>query len=188
VGIRYSESKREFTTLGCGGPVNVISEDEYGYPQNGTLVYPNVNSCTTITVMLDNNEVFGTHLTVASPTSLVETILNKINDSRGARSVTQLHVVGVLKASGSGWKSSAEYFRPKPLPNAERDLWTSKNHPDLCSRAGIQANGCRLFPLQSDLWARGTRVVLEEHAKTISESGSIDIGRIQTATTSSGLG
>jgi hypothetical protein len=108
VGIRYSESKKEFTTLACG-PVNLISEDEYGYPQNGILVYPNVNSCTTITVMLDDHEVFGTHLTVGSPTSLVETILNKINASRGARNVAQLHVVGVLKASGSGWKSSAKY-------------------------------------------------------------------------------
>jgi hypothetical protein len=108
VGIRYSESKNEFTTLGCG-PVNVIKEDEYGYPQNGILVYPNVNSCTTITVMLDDYEVFGTHLTVGSRTSLVETILNKINASRGVRNIAQLHVVGVLKAPGTGWISSAKY-------------------------------------------------------------------------------
>lgn len=89
MGIRYYETKNEFRTF--VSPVNEISEDEYGYPQNGILVYPNVQSCWTITVMLDDYEVFGMPLTVSSKTSLVETFLNKINASRGVRNVAQVH-------------------------------------------------------------------------------------------------
>jgi hypothetical protein len=61
------------------GPVDIIGEDEYGYSQNNILLYPDVSSCTTITVMLDDHKVYGAHLTKATPTSDAETLLDKIN-------------------------------------------------------------------------------------------------------------
>lgn len=109
--IGYSQLLKQFRKP--TGPVNVISEDEYGHSEDGFLVYPNVTSCTTITVMLDDNAVFGTHLTIASLGPAVDAILDKINETRGARNVAQLNVVGVLGATGSGWRGTEKYSGKK---------------------------------------------------------------------------
>jgi hypothetical protein len=143
VGLRYIQSKQEFRSI--SGPINIVSEDEYGYSQNSILLYPNVNSCTTITVMFEDDQVFGAHLTVGTPTAIAEALLNKINASRGNQNIAQLHVVGVIEASGSGWKSEAKYSGPNLYKTLNETFGRGKATPVFLHKQKFKQVGGNYF-------------------------------------------
>lgn len=97
------------------GKVNVIHETCYGY-DNNELKYPNVSSCTSVTLLLSDESLLGAHFTKLDPVASVNAILQQMNTTRGARAVNQIIVLGVLHFRfGKGWMVDRRYKWPQQL-------------------------------------------------------------------------
>ena len=99
------------------GDDGILHEMECGTEKNGSLTYPNVSTCTTVTVLTSDNRLVGTHLDKIATADDVTAIIGKMNEIVGNQTVTELCIVGVLREHGSGWMND-QAFRWPNLFNA----------------------------------------------------------------------
>lgn len=105
----YSGSSGRFTPLGG----SVVRESSIG-TDDYTLSYPNVSSCTTITVVLRDGSLIGVHLDKFATTFNVYAILQKMVELTAGRPVETMAVVGALRSSfnAGGFMAKKDFAFP----------------------------------------------------------------------------
>lgn len=107
---RYRDSRQDFILF---GPQKEIRETEYGQDAN-RVYYPGVSTCTTLTLLLNDNTLLGAHFAKPDPTRAVDAIVTELNNLRNNRPVTQLYLLGVLRLrDSSGWMQDDRYRWPQ---------------------------------------------------------------------------
>jgi hypothetical protein len=97
--------------------------EEFVGTHTDTLIYPNVSTCTTLTLLLANDTVVGAHLSALGTVKDVQIICNKMLDLAGASAPVRLGVIGVLRCiaktdnanGGSAYTSTQEYSELRKL-------------------------------------------------------------------------
>jgi hypothetical protein len=112
----YRRSRQDFFPR---GPANRIHETEYGYTTGpfDHLYYPNVSTCTALTVLLADGTALGAHLAVPDTTAEVDAILTEMGVRQAGRAVREIYLVGFPRKSGGedSWKSAPNYRWPVAL-------------------------------------------------------------------------
>ncbi len=107
---RYRSSRQDFYLFGRR---NEIRETEYGQDAN-RVYYPGVSTCTTLTLLLNDNTLLGAHFAKPDPTTAVDAIITELNNLRNNRPVTQLYLLGVLRfRDNSGWMQEDRFRWPR---------------------------------------------------------------------------
>lgn len=126
-------------------PEDQIFEDEYGF--GASIEFVGVNSCTAITLHLDDDTLLGVHAVVGTTEEELTRLLARIDQVRALRAVRQIYFVGDLTTfgyerpvgladdRGSGWVGSRMYGSAPRLFNAV----------DSRFRGGIARGGSRCF-------------------------------------------
>ena len=101
-------------------PNGLIEEYLGSAPDN--LVFPNVSTCTTLSVLLANNTLVGAHLSALCTAEDVGKILAKLTEVAGGQHATKIAVIGVLRyiagsntRGGVAYTSTPEYAYPAKL-------------------------------------------------------------------------
>jgi hypothetical protein len=143
---KYRTGQRDFFLL---GPQNEVAETQYGLG-TGQVFFPNVSTCTVICLHLSDNSLLGCHLSIKDSADTVEAIFAKMNDERGARTITTLFLVGVLHQRpgtrddvGSYWVDERRYAwpgkigtinqifgrpAPTPVPGFRQDIGDDRHY------------------------------------------------------------
>lgn len=102
-----------------GLPGSEVREKSIGI-DDYTLSYPNVSSCTTITVVLEDGSMIGAHLDKRTTAADARAILGKMVEETTGRPVASIVVVGALRSSfnAGGFMDEKEFT----LPNLFRTL------------------------------------------------------------------
>ena len=101
-------------TFSPRGTDSELGEMYYGEDQYGSIYYPNVSTCTTVTVLLGDNRMLGAHFDKIASATDIGNVVARMNTDRGTRAVKELCIVGVLKyASAGGWMTDDAYRWPK---------------------------------------------------------------------------
>jgi hypothetical protein len=117
MGWHYLKSRKVFQDPGpIWGPENVIGEDQMGNDRDRVLYYPNVSSCTTITLLLDDGALIGGHLTTATLRESAEAVFREMVGRLLHRKVVRFYIVGAMEV-GSGWNSDPDYRWPARMLN-----------------------------------------------------------------------
>jgi hypothetical protein len=96
------------------GNLNELSEMQYGRDENGYIDYPNVTTCTTLTLLLGDNSLLGVHLDKLASAAEIQTVIQRMNTDRQGRAIRELCLVGALKASfAGGWMTDETYRWPR---------------------------------------------------------------------------
>ncbi len=109
---KYRRSRNDFFLF---GDQHTIRETEYGIGNHGNVYYPGVSSCTTITLLLNDNTVLGAHFAKIDELGDVNAIVTELNNVRAGRAVSKMFMVGALKARGTGFVSDQRYKWPQQL-------------------------------------------------------------------------
>lgn len=138
--FKYRSSRNDFFQF---GPVNEIRETEYGTGVGGTVLYPGVSTCTTLTLLLSDGAVIGAHFAKPDPTAAVDAIVAQMNAVRAGRAVSQLYLVGVLRyRSPDGFMGTPRYAWPALITTFNQAF--GRNGGDL-AQGFIQTEGGRHY-------------------------------------------
>ena len=102
------------------GPNGLV--EEYLGSDNDRLIYPNVSTCTTISVLLANDTLVGTHLSAMCTTNDIDVIVARMAQMMGGQAASRIAVLGVLRyvaggnqRGGVAYTSTPEYAFPAKL-------------------------------------------------------------------------
>jgi hypothetical protein len=102
-------------TFSYWAPVYTIRETQFGYDKK-RVYYPDVNSCTTLTLLLSDQSLLGAHLFKADSANVIRAIFSGMNMIRAGRPVLQLCVLGMLDFQAEeGWINDPRYKWPRQL-------------------------------------------------------------------------
>lgn len=137
---KYRSSRNDFYQFGA---VNDIRETEYGMDVAGTVYYPGVSTCTTLTLLLNDGSVIGAHFAKPDPTAAVDAIVAQMNVVRAGRPVSQLYLVGVLRCrSADGFMGDPRYAWPTLITTFNQAF--GRNGGDV-AQGFIQTSGGRHY-------------------------------------------
>jgi hypothetical protein len=102
------------------GPNGLI--EEYLGSDNDRLIYPNVSTCTTVSVLLANDTLVGTHLSAMCTKDDIDKIVARMKQMMGAQTASRVALLGVLRyiggtnqRGGVAYTSEPEYAYPAKL-------------------------------------------------------------------------
>lgn len=97
-------------------------KEEYVGDDPDRLIYPNVSTCTTVTVLLANNTLVGTHLSAMCTAGDIATITTKMQTMAGGQAAIGIALLGVLRyiagnnqRGGVAYTSTPEFAWPAKL-------------------------------------------------------------------------
>lgn len=94
---------------------DTVRETQYGVGAQ-ELIYPNVSTCTTVTLLLNDDSLLGAHFAKRDPAATVDAILARMNTVRAGRAVQQMFVMGVLRERDTeSWMGEPRYGWPSQL-------------------------------------------------------------------------
>jgi len=109
--MRYWFKGNVFRNVGVTappGPNGLI--EEYLGTDDDRLIYPNVSTCTTVSVLLANNTLVGTHLSAMCTASDIDTIVARMIVMAGRQVATRIAVLGVLRyIAGNNQRGGVAY-------------------------------------------------------------------------------
>jgi hypothetical protein len=118
--VKYFFKSNRFMEFGDD---NKFSECNLGTDKDGYIYYPNVSTCTTLTLLLQSNALVGVHFDKGSTVGEVQTMVKKMDELRRGSAITNLHLVGVLEFGKSGgWMGDKTYVFPKLFKQFALDL------------------------------------------------------------------
>ena len=96
--------------------------EEYVGTDPDRLTFPNVSTCTTITVVLDDDTLVGTHLSALCTTDDIDKIVARMRELSAGHAARRVAVLGVLRyvggvnqRGGVAYTSQPEYAWPTKL-------------------------------------------------------------------------
>lgn len=87
---------------------NVLSEQQYG-DHPSMLTFPGVNSCTAITLALDDGRLLGAHLTEANSPEEAELCFAGMQVLQGEAAIRHVLVIYTREIDIDGWRAGSRY-------------------------------------------------------------------------------
>jgi hypothetical protein len=132
--MRYWYRNNAFRAVADTAPPgpNGLVEEYLGDAEN-RLIYPNVSTCTTISVLLANDTLVGTHLSAMCTAADLDLITAKMNAMAGGQAARRIAVLGVLRyvagnnqRGGVAYTSTPAYGFPAKLETFAEKLGVSR--------------------------------------------------------------
>jgi len=108
MGWMWSRHRGVWVAPTAGAPREVIGEEQYGGDAAGILYFPNVRSCTTVTVRSSLGELWGLHFTYSNTAQEVQILMQGLLGALNHARIEAMWLVGAMD-SGPGWTGTYPY-------------------------------------------------------------------------------